>query len=98
MPIKDKKDSTLDEYEQELEDAFDQSESLKPAEKARTVKMLQKAASNYLKKDTRITIRVYSSDLERIKKLAFEEGLPYQTYITSMLHKLSTGRIKDSRI
>ncbi len=55
MTTKAKKASKLDAYEQELEDAFDHSESLEPAKKARTVKMLQKAASNYLKKDTRIT-------------------------------------------
>ncbi|KJV93975.1 hypothetical protein RPATATE_1165 [Rickettsia parkeri str. Tate's Hell] len=36
------------------------------------------AAANYLKKDTRINIRISSSDLMRIKQKAAYEGLPYQ--------------------
>lgn len=91
------KNIKLDKYEQEIEDNFEKSKSLPPEEKARTIGMLQKAAKNYLTKDKRITVRVYSSDLDRIKMLAAEEGLPYQTYITSVLHKLSTGRLKDIR-
>lgn len=87
----------LDEYEQEIEDNFEKSNALPTDEKSRAINMLQAAAKNYLIKDKRITVRVYSSDLERIKMLAAEEGLPYQTYITSMLHKLSTGRLKDTR-
>lgn len=87
----------LDEYEQEIEDNFEKSNALPTDEKDRAIEMLQAAAKNYLIKDKRITVRVYSSDLERIKMLAAEEGLPYQTYITSMLHKLSTGRLKDTR-
>jgi len=50
-----------------------------------------KAASNYLKKDTRINIRISSSDLARIKQKAAYEGLPYQTLIASILHKYSAG-------
>jgi predicted DNA binding CopG/RHH family protein len=49
------------------------------------------AAKNYLQKDTRINIRISSSDLQRIKQKAAYEGLPYQTLITSILHKYSVG-------
>ena len=80
------KDMKLDAYEQKIEDNFDPTVSYAPE----TV-----AAKNYLKKDKRITIRVYSGDLEQIKQLASEEGLPYQTFITSILHKFSTGRFRD---
>lgn len=34
---------------------------------------------------------------ENIKRMAAEEGLPYQTYITSILHKLCNGRLRDER-
>lgn len=49
------------------------------------------AANSYLKKDTRINIRISSIDLKRIKQKAAFEGLPYQTLITSILHKYSAG-------
>ncbi len=51
------------------------------AEKAK----LMKAAK--LKKDARINIRISSKVLELIKKRAAEEGMPYQTLISSLLHK-----------
>ncbi|KJV61948.1 hypothetical protein [Rickettsia amblyommatis] len=49
------------------------------------------AAANYLKKDTRINIRIFSSDLMRIKQKAAYEGLPYQTLISSILYKSGHG-------
>ena len=48
-----------------------------------------------LKKDKRINIRVSAHDLEGIQKRAVEEGLPYQTFIASILHKFVTGRIRE---
>lgn len=44
-------------------------------------------------KEKRISIRVFARDLERLKEIAEEEGLPYQTLVTSILHKFSTGRL-----
>jgi predicted DNA binding CopG/RHH family protein len=78
----------LDDYEQEIEDNFDHLKAYFNDKKKEKMQIYQQAAKNYLKKDKRITIRVYSSDLERLKMLAAGEGLPYQTYITSMLHKI----------
>lgn len=49
-----------------------------------------------LKKDKRINIRVSARDLEGIQKKAVEEGLPYQTFIASILHKFITGRLRDT--
>mgnify|MGYP006302353777 CR=1 FL=1 len=58
-------------------------------------KKLEEAAANTLKKDKRINIRISSRDLERIQMQAAREGLPYQTFISSSLHKLVTGRLKE---
>jgi len=88
-------DVKLDDYEQEIEDNFENLGDYSPEVEAEERKILEQAAKNYLKKDKRITIRIYNSDLERLKMLAASEGLPYQTYITSMLHKISVGRLKD---
>ena len=87
------KNVDLDNYESALEANFDKSEPLQEKEKLHHLTMLKQAASNYLKKDKRISIRVYGSDLENIKRLALNEGLPYQTLITSILHKFATGQI-----
>lgn len=46
-------------------------------------------------KDTRINIRLNSSDLKVLKSKALEEGVPYQTLVSSILHKYATGKLKD---
>jgi hypothetical protein len=46
-------------------------------------------------KDWRLNIRLSSKDLEAIRKRALEEGLPYQTLISSLLHKYAAGRLKE---
>jgi predicted DNA binding CopG/RHH family protein len=56
---------------------------------------LEKAARATLQKDKRINIRISSRDLERIQMRAAREGVPYQTYIASSLHKLVTGRLME---
>ena len=56
---------------------------------------LEKAASSTLQKDKRINIRISSRDLERIQMRAAREGIPYQTYISSSLHKLVAGRLVE---
>jgi predicted DNA binding CopG/RHH family protein len=47
------------------------------------------------RKDRRLNIRLSSKDLEAIQKRAVSEGLPYQTLISSLLHKYATGRLKE---
>ena len=36
-----------------------------------------------------VTIRMNAEDLNKIKQLASKEGLPYQTFIKSQLHKIA---------
>ncbi len=58
---------------------------------------LKKAASNTIEKLSRrkaINIRLLESDIERLKAMALHEGMAYQTYISHMIHKLTTGRLK----
>ena len=55
----------------------------------------QNIAKSTLKKDKRVNLRMSSKDLEAIKTYAVEEGLPYQTLMSSVLHKFVTGRLVD---
>ena len=48
------------------------------------------------RKDRRLNIRISSKDLEVIQKRALEEGLPYQTLISSLLHKYASGRLREA--
>ncbi len=57
---------------------------------------LEGAARRTLQKDKRINIRISSRDLERLQMRAAREGVPYQTYIASSLHKLVSGRLRET--
>lgn len=88
----------LDEFEQALEDNFENASPIQGEEKKKTLNLLKEGAKKYThQKSKRITIKVYDGDLECLKRMAMEDGLPYQTFITSMLHKLSIGRLVDTR-
>ncbi len=55
-----------------------------------------KYAEATLRKDKRINIRISERDLMRIQQKALEEGMPYQTLISSILHKYVSGRLVDT--
>lgn len=92
----------LTDEEKNLSDSFERGEWRSVKNAKEEIKKSQKIAENTMKrwekeaKDARINIRLTSSDLERIKKIADHEGLPYQTLITSVLHKFSLGRLKNA--
>ena len=45
------------------------------------------AARRTLKKDKRVNIRISERDLNALRRLAAEEGIPYQTLVSSVIHK-----------
>ena len=51
------------------------------------------AARNTLKKDKRINLRLTQKDYQQIQIKAIEEGLPYQTLISSLVHKYLNGTL-----
>lgn len=48
-------------------------------------------------KDTRINIRLASSDLKALKTKALEEGVPYQTLVSSVLHKYAADKLFENK-
>ena len=58
-------------------------------------RQLEEAAHEFLQKDKRINIRISSRDLNSLQKRATKEGMPYQTLISSTLHKFVTGKLKS---
>ncbi|MCY4132157.1 MAG: CopG family antitoxin [Nitrospira sp.] len=58
-------------------------------------RQLEEAAHEFLQKDKRINIRISSRDLNSLQKRAAKEGMPYQTLISSTLHKFVTGKLKS---
>ncbi|MCB1986331.1 MAG: hypothetical protein H6936_00450 [Burkholderiales bacterium] len=58
-------------------------------------KELVAAAKDTVRKDKRINIRISNRDLRAIQLKAYEEGIPYQTLVSSIIHKYISGSLKD---
>ena len=68
----------------------------KATTKKSELRKYQEAARQMMKKDARLNIRISSQDLKNLQKRAMEEGLPYQTFVSSLLHKYVTGRLIEA--
>ena len=85
----------LTREEKELVDSIEKGEWKATTTKAE-LRKYQDAARQIMKKDTRLNIRISSHDLEGLQKRAMEEGLPYQTFVSSLLHKYVSGRLVEA--
>lgn len=88
----------LSEEEQGILDAFEKGE-LKSVLTPEMRGAYIEAARQTFKKDKRVNIRMSGKDLELLQERALIEGIPYQTMMSSVLHKFVTGRLveRDSR-
>lgn len=60
-----------------------------------TQDMFKEAAMNYSIQDAKMNIRINSFELEKIKQQARSEGLKYQAFVKSILHKYITGQLVE---
>ncbi len=54
---------------------------------------LSKYARNTIRKNKRVNIRISERDLTELQRQAITEGLPYQTFISSILHRFVNGNL-----
>ncbi len=74
------KNIKLDSFEKEIEKNAEQFVKASKKTQQRVTRIISKA-----NKKNRITLRLNNQTLESIKRKAQEEGLPYQTFISSIL-------------
>jgi predicted DNA binding CopG/RHH family protein len=58
---------------------------------------LKQYARATLRKDKRVNIRISQRDLKELQRKAVQEGLPYQTLISSILHKYVNGNLTEKK-
>lgn len=72
--------------------------ALKPVSAmAQQIKSHRATAEATFKKDQRLNIRISSRDLKNLQARALEEGVPYQTFAASLLHKYVSGHLVNQR-
>lgn len=87
-------DLELDPYEQEIVDAYERGD-MKSTGTREKLEWLREAARATGAKDRRVNIRLSSADLQGLKARALDEGVPYQTLMSSVLHKYVSGRLTE---
>jgi predicted DNA binding CopG/RHH family protein len=87
----------LDRYEQEILSAYDKGVLVSVSPTKAQLDALREAARATFTKNRRVNIRLSAADLLDIQTRAFEEGVPYQTLIASVLHKYVSGRLRETR-
>lgn len=87
--------SRADNGERDLLESFENGEWTSVAERDQEISRYRKYAAATFRKDRRINIRISSKDLEALQKRALREGIPYQTLVSSILHKYVSGHLSD---
>jgi predicted DNA binding CopG/RHH family protein len=83
----------FDEYEKEILEAEQKGQLKRKRPSKKELTAYQKAARNTLSKNRRVNIRISESDLRELQIQALHEGIPYQTFMTSILHKFISGSL-----
>ncbi len=85
----------LDSEEKEILKAFESGQLKRVKGASEKIEQHQKIAEATFKKDARINIRLSSRDLRALQARALKEGIPYQTLVSSVLHKFVDGQLVD---
>jgi len=85
----------LTKEEKEILDSFEKGEWVPVADLSKRKKELAEYARNTLRKDKRLNIRISERDLIELQRKAVKEGLPYQTYVSSIIHKFINGSLVE---
>ena len=87
----------LTEEEKEILDSFEKGEWVPVKNLSKRKKELMPYARNTLKKDKRLNIRISERDLHELQRKAVAEGLPYQTYVSNIIHKFVNGKLIEAK-
>jgi len=82
----------LNKYEESIENKIHNFTTLTKEEKNKIEKIIDKENE---KKSISLRLRKY--DLEKLKERAQREGIPYQTLLSSLIHKFITDQLIDKR-
>lgn len=81
----------LSNEEKDILESFEKGEWTSSSNIEKRKRQLKEYVRDTIRKDKRVNIRISERDLRELKRLALREGLPYQTLISSVLHKFVNG-------
>ncbi len=85
----------LDEEEKALLESVEAGEWESIPDLEKEILRSKQYARATFRKDKRLNIRISKHDLDALKVKALEQGMPYQTLVSSILHKYTAGRLVE---
>ena len=90
-------DENLNAEEREILGHFERGTLRSVPEVEREIEFARQAARNTFNKTRRVNLRMTERDFNLAHAKAREEGIPYQTLLSSVIHKYLSGRLVESR-
>jgi predicted DNA binding CopG/RHH family protein len=87
----------LTKEEKEIVESFEKGEWIPVKDLSKRKKEWMQYARNTMRKDKRINIRISERDLIELQRKAVREGLPYQTFVSSIIHKFINGTLIEEK-
>ena len=85
----------LSAEERDILDRFERGDLRSAPGAEREVEVARQAARNTFNKTKRVNLRVTERDFKLAQLRAREEGIPYQTLLSSVIHKYFAGRLTE---
>jgi predicted DNA binding CopG/RHH family protein len=85
----------LDNEEKEILKDYEEDGFVEIPEMDAEIKKHVEYAKATFRKNKRINIRISQKDLESVQRKALEEGIPYQTLISSLIHRYISGKLVE---
>ena len=86
----------MDREERDNLDRFERGELYPAPDADREMEDAREAAHSTFKKTRRINLRVTERDYMLVHARAREEGIPYQTLLSSIIHKYVSGQLSEN--
>ena len=86
----------MDREERDILDRFERGKLYPAPDADREMEDAREAAHSTFKKTRRINLRVTERDYMLVHARAREEGIPYQTLLSSIIHKYVSGQLSEN--
>jgi predicted DNA binding CopG/RHH family protein len=84
----------IDNDEKQLMQSLDGIDVTQIKNDTKNIQQLKMSAKDFVQKqEAKMSIRISNTELDNIKKAAAKEGLKYQTFVKSVLHKYITKQL-----
>ena len=87
----------LNAEERDVLERFERDELRSAADSEHEAELARQAARNTFNKTKRVNLRVTERDFNLAHARAREEGIPYQTLLSSVIHKYLSGRLTEKK-